>query len=68
MIASFYDWEGYRMEHHEPFLREAIALSKSAMQNGDEPFGAVLVKGSEVIRGRAPVQRSRLTFRSRQTN
>jgi tRNA(Arg) A34 adenosine deaminase TadA len=37
------------MEQHEPFLREAIALSKSAVQNGDEPFGAVLVKGSEVI-------------------
>jgi tRNA(Arg) A34 adenosine deaminase TadA len=37
------------MENHEPFLREAIALSKSAMENGDEPFGSVLVKGGEVI-------------------
>ena len=27
------------MENHEPFLREAIALSKSAMERGDEPFG-----------------------------
>ena len=26
------------MEDHEPFLREAIALSKSAMQRGDEPL------------------------------
>ncbi len=37
------------MDNHELFLREAIALSKSAMQNGDEPFGAVLVKDDAVI-------------------
>ena len=37
------------MENHEPFLREAIALSKSAMERGDEPFGSVLVKDGEVI-------------------
>ena len=37
------------MEGHEPFLREAIALSKSAMERGDEPFGSVLVKDGEVI-------------------
>lgn len=37
------------MENHEPFLREAIALSKSAMERGDEPFGSVLVKGGEII-------------------
>ena len=37
------------MESHEPFLREAIALSKSAVNNGDEPFGSVLVKNGEVI-------------------
>lgn len=37
------------MESHEPFLREAIALSKSAMENGDEPFGSLLVKDGEVI-------------------
>ncbi|MGZ2379067.1 tRNA(Arg) A34 adenosine deaminase TadA [Rhizobium brockwellii] len=37
------------MENHEPFLREAIALSKSAMANGDEPFGSVLVKDDEII-------------------
>jgi tRNA(Arg) A34 adenosine deaminase TadA len=37
------------MENHEPFLREAIALSKSAMANGGEPFGSVLVKDGAVI-------------------
>ena len=37
------------MDNHEPFLREAIALSKSAMENGNEPFGAVLVKDGAVI-------------------
>lgn len=37
------------MENHEAFLREAIALSTSAMENGDEPFGSVLVKDGEII-------------------
>lgn len=37
------------MENHEPFLREAIALSKSAMDRGDEPFGSVLVREGAVI-------------------
>ena len=37
------------MENHEPFLREAIALSKSAVAKGDEPFGSVLVKDGDVI-------------------
>ena len=37
------------MELHEPFLREAIALSISSMHNGDEPFGSVLVKDGEII-------------------
>lgn len=37
------------MEDHSPFLREAIALSKSAITNGGEPFGAVLVKDGKVI-------------------
>ncbi len=37
------------MENHEPFLREAIALSRSAVENGDEPFGSLLVKNGEVI-------------------
>jgi tRNA(Arg) A34 adenosine deaminase TadA len=37
------------MEDHEPFLREAIALSKSAVANGDEPFGSLLVKDGKII-------------------
>ena len=37
------------MDNHEPFLREAIALSKSAVDHGDEPFGSVLVKNGAVI-------------------
>lgn len=37
------------MDNHGPFLREAIALSKSALENGGEPFGSVLVKDGEVI-------------------
>jgi len=37
------------MESHEPFLREAIALSRSAVAKGDEPFGSVLVKDGKVI-------------------
>ena len=37
------------MEDHQPFLREAIALSKSALDHGGEPFGAVLVKDGKVI-------------------
>jgi tRNA(Arg) A34 adenosine deaminase TadA len=37
------------MDEHEPFLREAIALSKSALQHGGEPFGSVLVRNGEVI-------------------
>ena len=37
------------MDSHEPFLREAIALSKSALDHGGEPFGAVLVKDGEIL-------------------
>ncbi len=37
------------MDNHDPFLREAIALSKSAVERGNEPFGAVLVRDGAVI-------------------
>jgi len=37
------------VEDHVPFLREAIALSRSAVANGDEPFGSVLVRDGTVI-------------------
>ncbi len=33
----------------EKFMREAIALSRSATKKGNEPFGAVLVKGGEIV-------------------
>ena len=37
------------MEDHEAFLREAISLSKSAIKNGGEPFGSVLVRDGKTI-------------------
>ncbi len=37
------------MDDHEPFLREAIALSRSALEHGGEPFGSVLVRNGETI-------------------
>jgi tRNA(Arg) A34 adenosine deaminase TadA len=37
------------MDNHAPFLREAIALSKSSLLHGGEPFGAVLVRNGEIV-------------------
>lgn len=37
------------MDNHDAFLREAIALSRSALDHGGEPFGAVLVKDGTII-------------------
>ncbi|HYO88502.1 MAG TPA: nucleoside deaminase [Candidatus Limnocylindrales bacterium] len=37
------------MTEHDPFIREAIALSQSAVANGNHPFGAVLVKDGQVL-------------------
>jgi tRNA(Arg) A34 adenosine deaminase TadA len=37
------------MDNHAPFLLEAIALSRSALQHGGEPFGSVLVKNGEIL-------------------
>ncbi len=34
---------------HQAFIREAIALSQAAVDHGNEPFGAVLVKDGKVI-------------------
>ncbi len=34
---------------HHPFIREAIALAQAAVDHGNEPFGAVLVKEGAVI-------------------
>ena len=33
----------------EKFMQEAIELSKKAVEHGNEPFGAVLVKDNEVV-------------------
>jgi tRNA(Arg) A34 adenosine deaminase TadA len=37
------------MDDHSAFLRESIDLSKSAVERGNEPFGAVLVKDGVVV-------------------
>ena len=37
------------MHNDEFFMRRAIALSKSAVAHGNEPFGAVLVKDGEIV-------------------
>ncbi|RYZ51251.1 MAG: nucleoside deaminase [Chitinophagaceae bacterium] len=38
------------MTREEKFMREAIALSKQGMENGDGgPFGCVIVKGDEIV-------------------
>ena len=33
----------------EIFMKEAVRLSRSAVANGNEPFGAVLVKDGEIV-------------------
>ena len=37
------------MTNDEKFMKEAIALSRSAVEHGNEPFGAVLVKDGEIV-------------------
>lgn len=37
------------MNQDEFFMREAIKLSKLAVEHGNEPFGAVLVKDGEIV-------------------
>ncbi len=37
------------MKQDERFMREAIRLSQQAVENGNEPFGAVLVKDDEIV-------------------
>ncbi|MFX1468803.1 MAG: guanine deaminase [Promethearchaeota archaeon] len=36
-------------ERDEFFLRRAIQLAKQAREDGQEPFGAVLVKNNEIV-------------------
>lgn len=35
--------------YDEIFMRQAISLAKSAVEHGNEPFGAVLVRNGEVV-------------------
>lgn len=37
------------MNNDEKFMRQAIRLSEQAVKNGNEPFGAILVKDGEVV-------------------
>ena len=37
------------MTEDEIFMREAIRLSKFAVEHGNEPFGAVLVKEGKIV-------------------
>jgi len=37
------------MNQDEIFMKEAIRLSKKAVENGNEPFGAVLVRDGQVV-------------------
>ena len=36
-------------EEDEKFMRDAIRLSRLAVEHGNEPFGAVLVKNGEIV-------------------
>ena len=36
-------------EEDEFFMRRAIALAKSAAERGNEPFGALLVRGGRIV-------------------
>ena len=45
-----YRKEVYQMKmQDEMFMKKAIELSKLAVQHGNEPFGAVLVKNDEIV-------------------
>lgn len=37
------------MKNDKYFMKEAIKLAKSAVEHGNEPFGAVLVKNNEIV-------------------
>ena len=37
------------MQNDEKFMRETICIAKSAVEHGNEPFGAVLVKDGEIV-------------------
>ncbi|MGC9350769.1 MAG: nucleoside deaminase, partial [Sulfurovum sp.] len=35
--------------HHEKFIRRCIELAQEALDNGDNPFGSVVVKENKII-------------------
>lgn len=37
------------MEHHIPFIQRCIELSQKSVDNGDAPFGSIVVKDGEII-------------------
>ena len=39
----------HRKPEDASFMREAIRLSQLAVEHGNEPFGAVLVKNGEIV-------------------
>ena len=41
--------QGIGMQEDEKFMREAIRLSSLAVEHGNEPFGAVIVKNGEIV-------------------
>ena len=46
------------MYKDENFMKIAIELSKKAVEHGNEPFGAVLVKDGEIVYTRYIPQRT----------
>lgn len=37
------------MQNHEYFIKEVLKIARRAYENGDEPFGAILVKDNEIV-------------------
>lgn len=37
------------MSNHETFMKRAIELAQNSVKNGGGPFGAVIVKGGEIV-------------------
>ncbi|WP_341277965.1 nucleoside deaminase [Paenibacillus sp. FSL H8-0537] len=49
MVMERYIKGEMNMSQDEFFMREAIKLSKLAVEHGNEPFGAILVKDGEIV-------------------
>lgn len=37
------------MSEHDPYIERALELARAAAENGNEPFGSLLVRGDEII-------------------